>query len=371
MNILELIQNPRAFDAFVNENMKTSTYKIGWDKEMDVEYEASKNWAAATADYAAAMIGTVIDKNSPRPKRNMPNIGELSGAMSRIGDEWQIDNDRLERYYFMLNRFNDRSANMTNEQKAVQYAKIVKYLFNPYELAAIAPHRRVLAQYLEVLSDGQVTLTKTNNEGGIVWSESLPIIPKNKLRSTDVVWSLATLATMDVISVLQHAEDVADAAGKTVIKHRVSRATAALICQCDQFKKLIGTNFSKNATLTTPGIGLDTINSYLSTINGVGIAPIEVVNERGVLSNGTSVSMFKDGRLVSQCAEKVAVLKVADSLELIDPIPNKVYTSYNDNLISQWRGEKGRFVGYEMFAFPAFVGKNDVFIFDVTQKEEA
>ena len=113
--ILETIQKPRAFDAFVNENMKNSTYKVGWNIEMDVEYEASKNWAAATADYAAAMLGTVIDKNATRPKREMPSIGELTGAMShvRMGDEWQIDNDRLERYMYMENRFRDREANLT------------------------------------------------------------------------------------------------------------------------------------------------------------------------------------------------------------------------------------------------------------------
>lgn len=368
MTILEIIQNPRAFDAFVNENMKNSTYKIGWDREMDVEYEASKNWAAATADYAAAMLGTVIDKNAGRPKRDMPNIGELSGTMARIGDEWQIDNERLEKYYYMENRFRDRAANLSNEQKAAQYAKIVKYLFNPFELAAIAPHRRIWAQYLEGLSDGQVTLTKTNNAGGVVWSAAISTgISKKLLRSTDVVWSAATLATMDVLGVLQYAEDIADAAGRTVIKHRVSKATAALITQCTQFKNLIGLNSTKLKTATAPAMSLPLVNEYLSL---VGLAPIEVVNEKGVLNTGTSVSLFKDGRLVSQCAERVATLKVSDPLETIDPVPNKIYTSYNDNLVSQWRNEQGRYVAYEMFAFPAFVGKGDVFILDVTDKED-
>jgi hypothetical protein len=68
------------------------------------------------------------------------------------------------------------------------------------------------------------------------------------------------------------------------------------------------------------------------------------------------------------CAPRVAVLKVSDPLEAFDPIPNKVYTSFFDNLISQWRDSKGRYVAYEMFAFPAFVGRGDVFILDVTKK---
>lgn len=368
--ILEQIQKPRAFDAFINENMKTSTYKVGWDTEMDVEYEPSKNWAAATAEYAAAMLGTVIDKNAERPKRDMPPIGELSGTLARMGDEWQIDNDRLERYYFMENRFRERSVNFTKEQKREQYAKIVKYLFNPYELAAIAPHRRIWAQYLEGLSDGQITLTKTNNNGGIVWSSAINIgITKNILRSTDVVWNTDNPTTMDVIGVLQYAEDIADAAGKTVIKHRVSKATASLITQSKQLKDLVQFNLGKITTRTaTPALGIDTVNIYLQAI---GLAPIEVINEKGILNTGTAVNMFKDGRLVSMCAPRVAVLKVSDPLETVDPIPNKVYTSYKDNLISQWRNDKGRYVGYEMFAFPAFVGNKDVFILDVSQKASA
>lgn len=362
--ILEQIQKPKAFDAFINENMKTSTYQVGWDKEMTVEYEASKTFQAATADYAAAMLGTVIDKSSGRPKHDMPSLGELTGALVRMGDEWQIDNDRLERYYFMENRFRDKAKNMSQEQKMAQYAQIVKYLFNPYELAAIAPHRRILAQYWEGLSDGQVTLTKTNNKGGVVWSAPLTngIIKKN-LPKGSVVWSTATLATMDVLGTLQNLEDEADKAGKTVVKYRVSKATAALICQSKQLKDLIGMNLGKLKTDSTPLLAMDTVNAYLIAL---GKAPIEVINEKGVLQTGAAVSLFKDDRLVAQCADKVAVLKVSDPLETIDPVPNKVYTSYYDNLISQWRNDNGRYVAYEMYAYPVFTGMNDVFIYDTS-----
>jgi hypothetical protein len=367
--ILELIQKQKAFDAFINENMKTSTYKVGWDKEMSVEYEASKTYAAATADYAAAMLGTVIDKSAGKPKRDMPSIGELTGTLARMGDEWQIDNDRLERYYYMEGRLQDKMKNLTQEQYKAQYAQIVKYLFNPYELAAVAPHRRILAMYWEGLSDGQVTLTKTNNTGGVVWSAALENgISKKKLRSTDVVWSAATLETMDVLGVIQYAEDLADLAGKTVVKHRVSKATASLICQSKQLKSLIGLTLGKIKTESTPILSIDIVNSYLTQLQH---APIEVINDKGILNTGTAVSMFKDGRLVSQCADKVAVLKVSDPLEAIDPVPNKVYSSYFDNLISQWRNDNGRYVAYEMYAYPVFTGKNDVFILDVTAKEEA
>lgn len=364
LNILEQIQKPKAFDAFINENMKTSTYRIGWDAEMDVEYEASKTYAAATAEYAAAMLGTVISEGAARPKRDMPSIGELSGTIARMGDEWQIPNDRLERYYYMMNRLRDKAKNLTETQKNAQYQNLVRYLFNPYELAAVAPHRRIVAQYWEGLSDGQVTVAKTNNEGGVVWSTPLSNgITKKLLPKGSTVWSTATLATMDVLATLQLLEDMADTAGKTVLKFRVSKSTAALISNSTQLKSLIGMNLGRLKADTTPMLAIDTVNSYLSALQR---PTIEVIDEKGVLNTGTSVNLFKDGRVVAQCADKVAVLKVSDPLETIDPVPNKTYTSYFDNLISQWRNDNGRYVAYEMFAYPVFTGKNDVFILDVT-----
>lgn len=367
MTILETIQNKKAFDAFINENMKTSTYKVGWDKEMPVEYEASKTYQAMTADYAAAMLGTVIDKNAGRPKRNMPNIGDLIGSIARMGDEWQIDNDRLERYYYMENRFRSKMKDLTEEQQKAQFKAIVKYLFDPYEKAAIAPHRRILAQYWEGLSDGQITLTVTNNKGGVVWRGGLSTgISVSKLASGSVIWNTTNLATIDVLGAIQYLEDIADIAGKTVQKFRVSKATASLICQSKQMKNLIGVTLGKIKTATTPILSIDLVNEYLT---GMSHAPIEVINDKGILQTGSAISMFKDGRLVAQCADKVAVLKVSDPLETVDPVPNKVYTSYFDNLVSQWRNEQGRYVAYEMFGFPVFTGRNDVFILDVTQTD--
>lgn len=362
--ILETIQSQKAFDAFVNENMKTSTYQVGWDKEMSVEYEASKAYAAITADYAAAMLGSVIDKSAARPKRNMPTVGDITGTLMRMGDEWQIDNDRLERYMFMEARFRDKMKSFSNEMKATQYASIVKYLFDPYEKAAIAPHRRILATYWEGLSNGQHTMTVTNNKGGVIWSTALANgITKIKLAAGATTWTTSNLTTMDILAGIQYLEDYCETQGRTPIKYRCSKATASLITQSKQLKDLIGISLGKVRTLNTPGLSMELVNEYLI---GLGHAPIEVINDKGVLQTGTATTMFTDGRLVAQCAEKVAVLKVSDPLETIDPVPNKVYTSYFDNLISQWRNDNGRYVAYEMYAFPVFTGMKDIYILDVT-----
>jgi hypothetical protein len=373
LNLIEQIAKAKNFEAFVNENMKTSTYQIGWDKEMDYEYSAAKTAQAFTAEYSAAMVGTVIDKNAQKPKQDMPGIGEISMALCRMGDEWQLNNEVLDQYMFMQNRYNDKVAGgfWSKEIQNEQFKKLVKYLFNPYELAAIAPHRRICANYWEALSDGQITLTKTNNGGGIIWQAPLSVgIVKKNIPASGVVWSTATLATMSPLTVLTAQEELADSKSKTVLKHRVSRATANLILTCAETQNRFGVTI-KNGNKELVGakgvsVPLEDYNTY---IEGLGHAPIEIVDVKGLYSNGTAFKMFKDGRLVSQCAEKVAILKIADSLESVDPVPNKVYTTYHDNLISSWRNENGRYVGYEMWASPMFTGKDNVFIVNTTQKD--
>lgn len=367
LTILEQIQKPKAFDAFVNENMKNSTYQIGWTNYMDSEYEASKTFAAAIAEYAAASVGSIIDAQSARPKHNLPPIGEIAGQITRMGDEWQLPNDLLERYYCMERRFRDKQHTLTQEQQQTEYAKIVKYLFDPYERAAIAPHRRILAMYLEGLSTGSISLTKTTNNGGVVWQTALPTgISVSKLAKTDVVWSEANVDTIDVIKVLNDLKDKADEDGKTVQKYLVSSKTASLICRSKKLAELIGLQVGRLKTSGTPVISRTILNEYLQAID---LAPIEVVNDKGRYPDGTAFSMFADFRVVAQCADRVAVCKISDPLELVDPVPNKVYTQYSDNLVSQWRNDNGRFVAYEMWAFPVFTGKSDVYILNVAEQE--
>lgn len=368
LTILEQIQKPRAFDAFVNENMKNSTYQIGWDKFMDVEYEAGKSFQAATADYAAAALGSVIGAQSSRPKRNLPPIGEIAGTLARMGDEWQLPNDLLERYYFMERRFRDKLHSLSEGQAQAEYEKLVKYLFDPYERAAIAPHRRILAMFLEGLSTGSVSLSKTTNEGGTVWSTALSTgISVSKLPKGDKTWCEANIATMDVIKTLTDLKDKADDNGRTVVKFYVSPKTASLICRSSKLAEVVGLQVGRVKTSATPVLSRSLLNEYLAAID---LPEIEVINEKGRYANGKPFNMFADGRVTAVCADKVAVCKVSDPLELIDPVPNKVYTQYNDNLISQWRNDNGRYVAYEMWAYPVFTGASDAFIVNVTEAEE-
>ena len=87
-SIIEQLLEPKFFDAFIRENMKLSTYKAEWKNEMNTEYEAAKVYQANVAEYAAAMVGSVIDGHAEKPTHQMPTLNQLSGSIAHMADEW-------------------------------------------------------------------------------------------------------------------------------------------------------------------------------------------------------------------------------------------------------------------------------------------
>jgi hypothetical protein len=112
-------------------------------------------------------------------------------------------------------------------------------------------------------------------------------------------------------------------------------------------------------------ISLAAVNEYFESVQ---LPTISIEKDRFVsLADGTSYNLTRDGRVVYQCADTLAVIKASDPLEAIDPLPYKQYALYDDNLVGFWRSERGRFVDYEMYATPVFTGKDNFAILDTTE----
>lgn len=362
-NVIDKLSEPKNFDAFIQENMKNSTYKADWKNEVSaVEYEASKSFQAFTADWSAARIGNIVEKNAKKPLEVMPQAGEIIGALTRSAGQWQMDNDRLERYYYMERRLRDRATNFTQEQYKSEYVKLIQFLFNPFERAVIQPHKRMDALYWEGLSNGTFTVNLTNNPKGSDFFEIPVGITKYGI-TKGTVWSQANAATMDVLGTLKDLKDKAKLKGKKVVKYRVSDATFNLMILdkhfADSVRLTVGMYQFQNAGIIT----VDAVNAYLKAVT---LAPIEIIETQALGQDDLGVSLFQDNRVVAMLADKVAVMKISDPLEMMDPIPNKVYSTFDDNLVGMWRNDQGRFIDYDMWAMPVFVGRDDVLIVDTS-----
>lgn len=361
-SIVEKLKEPKYFDAFINENMKTSTYVAEWKKEMgDIEYCAAKVYQAHLAEHAAAMVGSIIDKNAEKPVHQMPSIEQLSGSIGRMGDKWQMDNDRLSDFYYLEGRYRNKQAGYTDDQNVSEYKKLVKFLFDPFEKAVIAPQKRLDLLYFEGLFKGTQTVSRANNmKADVTYTYDLGV---KKFKAKVAAWGNANSTPIDDIQAI---EDYLRSIGKTVLKIRMSRGTFRKMCKSSQFLSAFTLKLNK-VEVKPAAISVNDVNAYLESIL---LPNITVEPDRfSTLADGTQVNLTVDDAVVFQCVKRVAVMKGSDPLEMIDPLPDKTYATYDGNLVGNWRESAGRFIDYEMWATPVFNGYKDYVILNTNEVE--
>lgn len=365
-SILKQLQEPKSLQSYIDDNMKTSTYKALWKNEMkDVSYCAAKVYMANIAAYTAAMAGSVIAKNAERPVHTMPDFGQLTGSIARIGDEWELDDDYLEQLHLLEGKFKDMSGsgNYTQSSLNAEFDKLIAYSFKPFEIATISPHKRMDMLYFEGLFKGTQTVSRKNNsKANVSYTFDLGI----ETIKPKVKWGQSNAT---VFADLKALKDKARMKGRSVLRVRMSENTFYKMCQSDEVKNTFKLNLGTvQLDASVPMISTGQMNTYLRSIL---LPTIEIEEDKFVdLPDGSTMNLIPDDRVVAMCADKVAVPKCAQALEAIDPVPNVSYATYDDNLVGYWRDKEGYHLTNEMWMTPVFDGLNDFFIMDVSQQQD-
>lgn len=367
-SILKSIQEPKAFQAFVDENMKVSTYKALWKEEISqIDYEAAKQYKASLAEYGAAIAGSVISKNGEKPVHRLPDFQDLFGSIGHLGDEWELDNDYIEQMLYLEGRYRNRKAGYTEAQNRDEYDKLIKYAFRPFERAVIAPHKRIDMLYFEGLFNGTQTVSKQNNlKANVTYKFDLDVKKFKVLKGSKIWGDPDSKPIEDIRQVVKYAKSK----GRTIQRVRMSEDTFYNMCQSNEIKATFRLNLSSvTVQSAVPLLSVDQVNTYLRSVM---LPPISIEPDRFVeLANGVPFNMTVDNRVVFQCAPNVAVMKIADPLELVDPLPDKTYSQHDDNLVGYWRDKQGRHTDYDMWAQPVFNGINNYFILKTDEVENS
>lgn len=356
-SILKQLLDPKSFQTYIDVNMKTSTYKALWKNEIkQIDYCGAKVYQANLAEYTAAMAGSVIAKNAAKPVHHIPDFGQLTGSIGRYGDEWELDNDYLDQMHQLEGRYRDVSGrNYTQTQLNEQYDKLIAYSFRPFERAVIAPHKRLDMLYFEGLYKGTQTVSRTNNaKANVSYTFDLGI----KQLTVTTNWGEDASTPFTDIKMLK---DEAKKKGRKILKLRMSENTFYKMCKAKEIKDTFKLNLGAiQLNPAVPMLTTEQINTYLRSIL---LPTIQIDEDQFVtLPDGSTVNLIADDRVVAQCADMVAVMKISDPLELADPIPQRSYSSHDDNLVGYWRDNTGYHVNYDMWAQPVFNGLNDLFI---------
>lgn len=359
-SILKQLLDPKSFQAYIDEYMKTSTYKALWKNEIkQIDYCAAKVYQTNLAEYTAAMAGSVIAKNAERPVHHMPDFGQLTGSIGRYGDEWELDNDYLDQLHQLEGRYRDvESRNYTQAQLYAQYDKLIDFSFRPFERAVIAPHKRIDMLYFEGLYKGTQTVSRGNNaKANVSYTFNLDI----KQLTAGTNWGEENATPIEDIKSLK---EEAKKKGRKILKIRMSEATFYKMCKAKEIKETFKLNLNNvQVNPAVPLLTVDQVNTYLRSV----LLPVIQIDEDQfvTLADGSTVNLIADNRVVAQCAESVAVMKISDPLELADPIPSVSYSTHDDNLVGYWRDKTGYHINYDMWAQPVFNGLNDLFILKV------
>lgn len=361
-SILKQLLDPKSFQTYIDENMKTSTYKALWKNEIkQVDYCAAKVYQANLAEYTAAMVGSVIAKNAAKPVHHMPDFGQLTGSVGRYGDEWELDNEYLDQMQQLEGRYRDMAGrNYTQAQLNAQYDKLIKYSFRPYERAVIAPHKRLDMLYYEGLYTGKQTVSRANNaKANVSYTFDLGI----KQLTVSTNWGDENATPIADIKMLK---DEAKKKGRKIQKLRMSENTFFKMCKAKEIKDTFKLNLDTvQLNSAVPMLSVDQINTYLRSVL---LPAIQIDEDQFVtLADGSTVNLIVDDRVIAQCADNVAVMKISDPLELADPIPQVSYSLHDDNLVGYWRDKTGYHVNYDMWAQPVFNGLNDLYILKTTK----
>lgn len=357
--ILKNLLDPKKFEAYIDNNMKVSTYRALWKDEIKTkEYCAGKVYTAALAEYSAAMVGSVISKNGEKPKHQMPDVGELMGAIGHMADEWELDNNYIEQVQYLEGRMRDlQGKNYSPTFINEKFNELIAYSFKPFERSVIAPHKRIDMLYYEGLYKGTQTVSRTNNtKSNVSYTFDLGVTRIKVAKK----WGTAEATPF---ADLKRLKDEAKKKGRNILRLRMSETMFYNMCQAQEIKDTFKLNLGTlQVNPSVPLISVDQMNIYLRSVM---LPTIQIDKDQFVsLADGTIVNLIPENYVVAQCAEEVAIVKISDPVELHDPIPDCSYSSHDDNLVGYWRDRTGYHVGYDMWAQPVFNGINNLFILE-------
>lgn len=342
----QLMDDGKLFKAFVDQVMKNMTYVPLWKQFMGWEYTPTLTFQAYLATAGAAVAGSVINFGAGKPVRTRPTIGQLSGTLGSIGDVFQMDALTIRKVLELEERI---------EKNEAAVADLFNFIYGDFEKAIIAPHKRLDHWVLGGMSNGVVTVDLANNPDGVQFEIDLGITTYPVYGGA---WSLSTTthtpladirATMDARRVLGQIPTTMHMSRNTFNKLIKSAELGVFSLEMKQGIRTNALNY----------ITVDMVNTYFSAL---GLPNINIIEAPLALPDGTVVYPFADDRVVFTNGGPLGTMQYSYALEQRAPKVGKTYATVDNVLVASYDNNEGRFLEYELNAFPAFTAYKQIAI---------
>ena len=345
-----LLSNPDIVKAILDRTMQVNYDKIRWKRYLKTHESSSPTFKMATGVVSRVVVGTMIDSYANKPLRGRKNIGSGVGEVGSFGDAFQMDNYRMDELLKLIKKFN---ALGTKEQNTM-LNELVNFLVDDYKQVYLAPMLAIDKMLGDARSRGKYIVSINGADAREI---NLPVnmfVPTNEDKNHIVSYLSDKIEDLKDLGIYPTAIQMT----RKTFRNRVVKSS--------EFINTYKLKFDSMDIDPTSIITVDMVNKLLSA-SDIDV-PIEIVDERVELPNGSVYKSFADDKICLLPGDDLGTLEYYKSSEWSDPVPGKNYSHAENGmvLISSQRTEEGRFLDYFMNAAPNLSAPKKISIVDLS-----
>lgn len=298
---------------------------------------------------SAVRMGSVIDRNSNKTVRGRRPMGEAMLEVADLGDRFQIDIDRLEQLKGLLAR-----ANASASPGEFVANEVTEFLVDDFRELSIAPYKRMEKVLFDLMYNGNASVTISDNPNGVqILDMNLPINVV-KAKSSDKGHLVDFL--VDVRNKYKHLKF-----------SRMEMSQATYMKHIGRNAELLGKYKVSQGNVEVSITGMVPVSAVNSMFEALELPPIRIISNKVVDLAGNEFDLCPVDKIVFLPKGEIGKLRHYEPLELVDPVPGKVYTSLKgSHLISSLRTDEGRFLEYSCSWIPEVRQPKSIISVDLT-----
>ena len=259
--------NKKNLEVWLNKRIYEKQY---WPNFFPMKTTPYLNFETLIGSEGNRVMADVVSFNSSAPLKTRKSISKLTGSIPSIRVKRQMTETDI-------NDYNAFKAMANPEQGA-----LLQLVFNDTNFCVDAVLGRLEWFALQALSTGQITLSTTNNVGGIVTEEvvdfQLPTANKKKMaNNTDRRWIAANTATCLPITDIRAVVRAAKSAGANPQYILMNDSKFSLMVTMDEVKNFVVPYTTWGATKITMVPSFEILNK---TLKAFGLPQIIVIDTR-------------------------------------------------------------------------------------------
>lgn len=305
------------------------------------------------------IAGTIIDRYAKKPSRKRQSLSTGYGEVACLGDQYQIDETRLDKLNMMIKQYNM----LNTDQQPAKLNDIVNFLVDDMRNCLLAPMKRFDLMMGDLRFTGGCTVNgKANKKGVSIHDVKIPIYKKAaSLADKDNILTWLNTEFVDKLRPKGFALTTAELSQKTFNTY---------IANSTEFKSAYTLKFGDLEINTGGLVTPDMVNRLLGATG----SPLQFrIKDEWIQTSDTEmVNAVPDGKIslipTLDPQYKMGFLKWRAPYEMIDNVPGKTYTMAEDGkmYVASKHTEEGRFLEYGMEGFPDIEIPNKMAIADLT-----